>query len=147
MVDRKDREDSRVIQQSTEINIPMVPLWGLLLALAKPLLLWYDSGSDVTQHSYIDLDQRDMEKYLKAPIDYGKAKNIYEHGGNSGGYAEITLTTALAAAHAKGVAVSQAGTPTKTGTIMAKCWGEVQKHKETKKVKIRFKDTSKKQHT
>merc|ERR1719353_1687696 len=58
-----------------------------------------------------------MEKYLKAPIDYGKAKNIYEHGGNSGGYAEITLTTALAAGHAKGVAVSQAGTPTKTGTL------------------------------
>merc|ERR1719359_1036285 len=58
-----------------------------------------------------------MEEYLKAPIDYGKAKNIYEHGGNSGGYAEITLTTALAAGHAKGVAVSQAGTPTKTGTL------------------------------
>merc|ERR1719399_818085 len=58
-----------------------------------------------------------MEKYLKAPISYAKAKNIYEHGGNSGGYAEITLTTALAAGHAKGVAVSQAGTPTKTGTL------------------------------
>merc|ERR1719201_1686427 len=58
-----------------------------------------------------------MEKYLSAPIDYAKAKNIYEMGGNSGGYAEITLTTALAAAHAKGVAVSQAGTPTKTGTL------------------------------
>merc|ERR1719515_382394 len=58
-----------------------------------------------------------MEKYLSAPIDYAKAKNIYEMGGNSGGYAEISLTTALAAAHAKGVAVSQAGTPTKTGTL------------------------------
>merc|ERR1719311_948349 len=51
-----------------------------------------------------------MEEYLSAPIDYAKAKNIYEMGGNSGGYAEITLTTALDAAHAKGVVVSQAGT-------------------------------------
>merc|ERR1719269_373140 len=59
-----------------------------------------------------------MEKYLSAPIDYAKAKNIYEMGGNSGGYAEITLTTALDAAHAKGVVVSQAGNPTKTtGTL------------------------------
>merc|ERR1719484_278214 len=59
-----------------------------------------------------------MEKYLSAPIDYAKAKNIYELGGNSGGYAEITLTTALAAAHAKGVAVVQNGNaaPT-TGTL------------------------------
>jgi Notch-like protein len=77
----------------------------------------YDSGSDVRQHSYIDKDQRDMEKYLGAPIDYGKAKNIYEKGGNSGGYAEITLTTGLTAAHAKGVVVTQAGTSTKTGTL------------------------------
>ena len=75
MVDRKDREDSRVIQQSTEINIPMVPLWGLLLALAKPLLLlWYDSGSDVTQHSYIDLDQKDMETYLGSTSDLDQSQ-------------------------------------------------------------------------
>jgi hypothetical protein len=74
----------------------------------------YDSGSDVRQHSYIDKDQRDMEKYLGAPIDYGKAKNIYEKGGNSGGYAEITLTTGLTAAHAKGVTVQST---TQTGTL------------------------------
>merc|ERR1719310_1692650 len=56
-----------------------------------------------------------MEKYLGAtPVDYAKAKNIYEHGGNSGGYAEITLATGLAAAAAKGKAVSQGG---KTGTL------------------------------
>merc|ERR1719333_1860598 len=71
--------------------------------------------SDVRQHSYIDLDQKDMESYLGAnPVDYAKAKNIYELGGNSGGYAEITLTTALAGAHAKGVAVSEG---TVTGTL------------------------------
>merc|ERR1719271_1953145 len=58
-----------------------------------------------------------MEKYLSAPISYAKAKNIYEMGGNSGGYAEIQLAAPLGAAHAKGVAVSQAGTPTKTGTL------------------------------
>merc|ERR1719174_99234 len=56
-----------------------------------------------------------METYLgSTPKDYEKAKNIYTLGGNSGGYAEITLTTGLAGAHAKGVAVSQG---TKTGTL------------------------------
>merc|ERR1719243_189358 len=56
-----------------------------------------------------------MEKYLgSTPKDYEKAKNIYSLGGNSGGYAEITLTTGLAGAHAKGVVVSQG---TKTGTL------------------------------
>merc|ERR1719311_1060377 len=56
-----------------------------------------------------------MEKYLgSTPTDYEKAKNIYSLGGNSGGYAEITLTTKLTAAHAKGVVVSQG---TKTGTL------------------------------
>merc|ERR1719161_2194577 len=56
-----------------------------------------------------------MEKYLgSTPKDYEKAKNIYSLGGNYGGYAEITLTTGLAGAHAKGVVVSQG---TKTGTL------------------------------
>merc|ERR1719389_585584 len=56
-----------------------------------------------------------MEKYLgSTPKDYEKAKNIYSLGGNSGGYAEITLTTGLAGAHAKGLVVSQG---TKTGTL------------------------------
>merc|ERR1719262_1976536 len=56
-----------------------------------------------------------MEKYLgSTPKDYEKAKNIYSLGGNSGGYAEITLTAGLAGAHAKGVVVSQG---TKTGTL------------------------------
>lgn len=100
----------------------IIALCTILLATptvraSNPQIVGYDSGSDVRQHSYIDLDQRDMEKYLSAPIDYAKAKNIYEMGGNSGGYAEITLTTALDAAHAKGVVVSQAGNPTKTGTL------------------------------
>jgi len=56
-----------------------------------------------------------MEAYLgSTPKDYEKAKNIYSLGGNSGGYAEITLTTQLAGAHPKGVVVSQG---TKTGTL------------------------------
>jgi hypothetical protein len=54
-----------------------------------------------------------MEKYLSGTPDYGKAKHIYTSGGNSGGYAEIQVP-ALAAAHAKGVGVSQG---TKTGTL------------------------------
>merc|ERR1711904_477464 len=82
---------------------------------SNPQIVGYDSGSDVRQHSYIDLDQKDMEKYLgSTPKDYEKAKNIYSLGGNSGGYAEITLTAGLAGAHANGVVVSQG---TKTGTL------------------------------
>jgi len=99
---------------------PIIALCTILLATptvraSNPQIVGYDSGSDVRQHSYIDLDQRDMEKYLgSTPKDYEKAKNIYSLGGNSGGYAEITLTTGLAGAHAKGVVVSQG---TKTGTL------------------------------
>jgi len=99
---------------------PIIALCTILLATptvraSNPQIVGYDSGSDVRQHSYIDLDQKDMEKYLgSTPKDYEKAKNIYSLGGNSGGYAEITLTTGLAGAHAKGVVVSQG---TKTGTL------------------------------
>merc|ERR1711904_498026 len=99
---------------------PIIALCTILLATptvraSNPQIVGYDSGSDVRQHSYIDLDQKDMEKYLgSTPKDYEKAKNIYSLGGNSGGYAEITLTTGLAGSHAKGVVVSQG---TKTGTL------------------------------
>jgi len=99
---------------------PIIAVCTILLATptvraSNPQIVGYDSGSDVRQHSYIDLDQKDMEKYLgSTPKDYEKAKNIYSLGGNSGGYAEITLTTGLAGAHAKGVVVSQG---TKTGTL------------------------------
>jgi len=57
-----------------------------------------------------------MELHLSGTPDWTKAKNIYESGGNSGGYAEITLATALAAAHLSGVTVTQTGTSA-TGTL------------------------------
>merc|ERR1719316_83282 len=77
-----------------------------------------------------------MEKYLSAPIDYAKAKNIYEKGGNSGGYAEITLTTALTAAHDKGVAVSQDGTSAQ-GTLKSSAAAG------TKDIKVSYTSTCK----
>merc|ERR1719171_1370413 len=53
------------------------------------LIAGYEPGSDVIQHSRIDLDQKEMEKHLKA-LDYTKAKAIYQNGGNSGAHASIT---------------------------------------------------------
>jgi len=67
----------------------------------------YEPGSDVVQHSRIDLDQKEMEAHLGAsPVDFAKAKAIYENGGNSGAHASITVS-ALAADAAKGAEVKQ----------------------------------------
>jgi len=57
-----------------------------------------------------------MESHSSGNPDWTKTKHIYESGGSTGGYAEITLATALAAAHLKGVTVTQTGTPA-TGTL------------------------------
>jgi len=108
------------MQACFQCSHPIIAVCTILLATptvraSDPQIVMYDSGSDVRQHSYIDLDQRDMEVYLGAtPTDYAKAKNIYEHGGNSGGYAEITLAAGLQAAAAKGTTVTQG---TATGTL------------------------------
>jgi len=108
------------MQACFQCSHPIIAVCTILLATptvraSDPQIVMYDSGSDVRQHSYIDLDQRDMEVYLGAtPTDYAKAKNIYEHGGNSGGYAEITLTTPVQTAAAKSTTVSQG---TITGTL------------------------------
>ena len=67
----------------------------------------YAPGSDVSQHSLIDLDQRDMEAELKT-FNFEAAKAIYTLGGNSGAKASITVG-ALAAQAAKGAAVMQGG--------------------------------------
>merc|ERR1719172_312920 len=67
----------------------------------------HEPGSDVVQHSRIDLDQKEMEAHLGAsPVDFAKAKAIYEKGGNSGAHASITVS-ALAADAAKGAEVKQ----------------------------------------
>merc|ERR1719181_2040762 len=53
----------------------------------------------------LDLDQAEMETYLKTP-SYDKASAIYNLGGNSGAKAEIPVS-ALAADAAKGAEVKQ----------------------------------------
>jgi len=103
------------MQACFQCSHPIIALCTILLATptvraSNPNIVAYDSGSDVSQHSYIDKDQRDMEVYLSAPINYEKAKNIYTSGGNSGGYAEIKLAGGLARTHAKGVKVTQGTT-------------------------------------
>jgi len=59
---------------------------GLLAAITG-----YEPGSDVVQHSRIDLDQQEMEAHLGLE-DFAAAKNIYQNGANSGAYAEMTLS-------------------------------------------------------
>jgi len=50
----------------------------------------YAPGSQVTDHNAIDLDQAVMETHLKAG-DFAKALNVYDNGGNSKSYAELTI--------------------------------------------------------
>jgi len=101
------------MQACFQCSPPIIALCAILLATptvraSYPTIVQYGSGSDVTQHSRIDLDQKEMESYLSTP-DWDKAKNIYEHGGNSGGYATIQLQNQLVGNHNKGVTVTQAG--------------------------------------
>merc|ERR1719161_1555598 len=72
------------------------------------MITGYMPASSVVQHSYIDLDQKEMETHLgaKPTPDFVKAKDIYMNGGNSGGKATITVG-ALGAAAAKGAEVKQ----------------------------------------
>jgi len=80
-------------------------------------MVGYEPGSDVTQHSLIDLDQKEMETHLaKTPADFTAASNIYTLGANSGGYAQFTVS-ALAAGVAKGATVTQAGNAGATGYV------------------------------
>jgi len=50
----------------------------------------YAPGSQVTDHNAVDLDQYVMEEYLKAK-DFANALNVYDNGGNSKSYAELTI--------------------------------------------------------
>ena len=65
----------------------------------------YVPNSKVTDHNAIDLDQEAMETELGKRTDAGMlvAKAIYEQGGHSKAYAEITGATAAAAAYHKGI--------------------------------------------
>lgn len=50
----------------------------------------YAPGSDVDQHSYIDLDMQEMLTHI-GNTDFNLALNIYANGGNSGGRATFIL--------------------------------------------------------
>merc|ERR1719274_406020 len=77
----------------------------------------YHPGSDVVQHSLIDLDQKEMEAHLgTTPVAFDKAKQIYSTGGNSGATATLTIS-ALATALPKGTFVSQGSPPTAAGRV------------------------------
>jgi hypothetical protein len=71
----------------------------------------------VKQHNRLDLDQKEMETFLKkTPPDFTKAAAIYNKGAHSGAYARLTVT-ALTADLAAGGAVTQAGNAAATGKV------------------------------
>jgi len=111
------------MQACFQCSPPIIALCAILLATptvraSYPTIVQYGSGSDITQHLRIDLDQKEMESYLSSGTpDWDKAKNIYMYGGNSGGYATIQLEDPLVGNHNKGVTVIQAGTPARTGIL------------------------------
>jgi len=59
----------------------------------------YEPNSQVTDHNAIDRDQKFLEIELEKKTETGlaRAKKIYENGGNSKSYAEITLLQTLSA--------------------------------------------------
>jgi hypothetical protein len=80
-------------------------------------IVGYQPGSDVQQHSLIDLDQQEMESHLStSPPDFTAAYKIYTQGGNSGGYAECTVPP-LAKALVSGATVSQAANSQAAGYV------------------------------
>jgi len=76
----------------------------------------YEPGSDVVDHSRVDLDQAALELVLKENEgDFLMAKAIYESGGNSKSHAVLKLKTGLTMAVDKSAGISD-------GTIMAKSY-------------------------
>lgn len=78
---------------------------SLVCAQGYPSIAGYKPGSDVTQHSYLDLDQQEMEEHL-SNSEWMKAKEIYSKGGNSGARAVLAVS-ALASAVPKATKVTQ----------------------------------------
>jgi len=77
-------------------------------SLSYAQILKYSPGSQVTDHSNIDLDQKAMEDELKSPPNWATAKAIYTTGAHSKPSAVCTLTspTTLGADVAKKAFVS-----------------------------------------
>jgi len=66
----------------------------------------YLTGSDVTEHNELDLDQRDLEDYL-AEGDFDKATQIYSQGGNSQKTHTVTLSAPLDQDYNEGDEITQ----------------------------------------
>ena len=65
----------------------------------------------MTDHCAIDIDQFALEEQLalKDESSFAAARRIYEEGGNSKSYAEVTLSSGLAAAIAQDDAITGTG--------------------------------------
>jgi len=107
------------------LRIAAIALLGLAVASTEPrqlathpMIAGYAPGSSVIQHNRIDLDQKEMEKYLgEATPNWAKATAIYTKGAHSGAYAHITVPTQTTAALKKSDAVVQAGNAAATGYV------------------------------
>jgi hypothetical protein len=86
--------------------------------LSQPRITFYEPGSDIRQHSYIDLDQQEMEMHLAAtPPNWAAARNIYQLGAHSGARAELDFSASFASELPEGRRVTQAGNPAAVGSV------------------------------
>jgi len=79
-------------------------LANLRRRLSYSVIAGYSPGTQVTDHCAIDLDQAAIEDQLdlRTPESFRFAQKIYNDGGNSKSYAQVTLTTPLTAKLRKG---------------------------------------------
>ena len=68
----------------------MMLVASLFISGSYDRIAGYAPGSQVTDHNAVDLDQKVMETHLKAN-DFAKALDVYDKGGNSKSYAELTI--------------------------------------------------------
>ena len=108
----------------------MMLVASLFISGSYDKIAGYAPGSQVTDHNAVDLDQSVMESYLSAG-DFPKAKKIYEEGGNSKSYAELTVpaTTKNIKKGAEMTATAKSG-----ATITGKAYSDV----STDSTKIKF---------
>jgi len=85
---------------------------GLGRRLSFEKVAGYKPDSQVTDHCAIDLDQKAIEAQLAIGTNeaFGAARKIYNTGGNSKVYAQVTITPALTKAIAKGDSIMGRGT-------------------------------------
>jgi hypothetical protein len=60
--------------------------------LSEDKIAGYEPSSQVTDHNALDMDQNLMETYLSSSA-FDVARSIYEKGGHSKSYAEVTVTS------------------------------------------------------